>query len=188
MAHVKNAGGGLGDEDPRRPPRLPVDPKGRATKKLATRKRKYPDADTARAATVAEAAERAERGGAHSGVWITDQLSPEARATLERVERLHGGPAGTLMIGGQHHAFDEGQPQGESQQQAPPVEQTQEGQEGQQAEEIEQAPRPQLHSSGRTRAPVMPRADTQWRGFRPPPRPQGPPLVTHLDLRAATAK
>ena len=100
MARVKNAGGGPGDEDPRRPPRLPVDPKGKATKKLATKKHKYPDAETARAAVVVEAAERAKRGGARSGVWIADQLSPDARATLEEVERLHGGPARTLMIGG----------------------------------------------------------------------------------------
>ena len=27
---------------------MPVDPKGKATKKLATKKQKYPDADTAR--------------------------------------------------------------------------------------------------------------------------------------------
>ena len=78
MAHVKNAGGGPGDEDPRRPPRLPTDPKGKATKKLATRKRKYPDTETARAVEVAEATERAERGGTHSGVVIADHLSPEA--------------------------------------------------------------------------------------------------------------
>ena len=63
MARVNNAGGGPSDEDPRRPPRLPADPKGKATKK-----HKYPDADTARAAIVAEAAEHAERGGARSGV------------------------------------------------------------------------------------------------------------------------
>ena len=116
MARVKNIGGGPGDEDPRRLPRLPIDPKGKATKKLATKKRKYPDANTARAAAVAEAAECAERGGARSGVRIADQLSPEARATLERVERLHGGPPRTLMIGGLHVAIDEGQPQWESQQ------------------------------------------------------------------------
>ena len=114
MAHVKNVGGGPCDEDPRPPSRLPIDPKGKATKKLAIRKRKYPDADTARAAAVAEAAERAKRGGACSGVWIADQLSLEARATLEQVERLHGGPAGTLMIGGRRVAIDESQPQGES--------------------------------------------------------------------------
>ena len=107
MACVKNAGGGPSDEDPRRPPRLPIDPKGKTTKKLAIKKRKYLDADTARAATVAEAAERAERGGARSGVQITDQLSPEARATLEQVEHLHGGSPGTLMIGGWHVAIDE---------------------------------------------------------------------------------
>ena len=68
MARTKNVGGGPGDEDPRPPPRQPVDPKGKATKKLVVRKHKYLDADTARAAIVVEAAERAERGGARSGV------------------------------------------------------------------------------------------------------------------------
>ena len=113
MAHVKNVGGGPGDEDPRPPPRQPADPKGKATKKLAVRKRKYPDAETVRAATVVEATEHAERGGACSGVRIADQLSPEARASLERVERLHGGLARTLMIGGRRVSIDEVQPQGE---------------------------------------------------------------------------
>ena len=83
MARVKNVGGGPGDEDPRPPPRQPTDPKGKATKKLATRKRKYPNVDTTRAAAVAEATERAERGGVRSGVVIADQLSPAQRAALE---------------------------------------------------------------------------------------------------------
>ena len=100
MAHVKNAGGGPGDEDPRRSPRLPANPKGKATKKLATRKRKYPDVDIARAAAVAEAAERAERGDARSGVVIADQLSPIVRTAIEEFERFYGGPAGTTMVGG----------------------------------------------------------------------------------------
>ena len=100
MARTKNVGGGPGDEDPRPLPCQPAEPKGKATKKLAVRKRKYPDADIARATIVAEATERAKRGGARSGVRIADQLSPEARATLEGVERLHGGLARTLMIGG----------------------------------------------------------------------------------------
>ena len=68
MARVKNAGGGPGDEDPRPPPRLPSESKGKETKKLATKKRKYPDADTVRAAIVAAAVEHAEAGGARSGV------------------------------------------------------------------------------------------------------------------------
>ena len=72
MVRVMNVGGGPGDEDLRRPPRLPTDLKGKAMKKTATKKRKYPDTETARAATVAEATERAERGGAHSGVVIAD--------------------------------------------------------------------------------------------------------------------
>ena len=83
MVSVKNVGGGPGDEDPRHPPRLPTDTKGKATKKLATKKQKYPDADTTRAAAVATAAERAEAGGARSGVHIVDQLSPSTRAALE---------------------------------------------------------------------------------------------------------
>ena len=76
MAHVKNAGGGPSDEDPRPPPRLPAEVKGKGTKKTTSKKRKFADADTARAATVAAAAERVERGGAQSGVVIADQLSP----------------------------------------------------------------------------------------------------------------
>ena len=114
MARVKNVGGGPSDEDPRPLPRQPADTKGKATKKLATMKCKYPDADIVRAAAVAEAAERVERGGARSGVVIAYQLSPSTRAALEQVEHRHGGPAGTLMFGGQRIAIDESQPQGES--------------------------------------------------------------------------
>ena len=83
MVRVKNVGGGPSDKDPRHPPRLPIDPKGKATKKLAIKKRKYPDADTARAAVVVEAAYHAERGGARSGVVIADQLPPATREALE---------------------------------------------------------------------------------------------------------
>ena len=83
MACVKNAGGGPGDEDPRPSPRLPTDVKGKATKKLATKKRKYADADTHRVAAVAATIDRAERGGARSGVQIAYQLSPAQRAAIE---------------------------------------------------------------------------------------------------------
>ena len=76
MAHVKNARGGPGDKDPRPLPRLPSEVKGKATKKLATKKRKYADADIERAAAVAASTERVERGGAWIGVVIADQLSP----------------------------------------------------------------------------------------------------------------
>ena len=68
MARVKNVGGGPGDEDSRPPPLLPSEAKGKAMKKLAIKKRKYTDADTARAAAVAAAIERVEVGGARSGV------------------------------------------------------------------------------------------------------------------------
>ena len=47
---------------------MPTDVKGKAMKKITSKKRKYADADTARAAAVAAAVERAERGGARSGV------------------------------------------------------------------------------------------------------------------------
>ena len=86
MARVKNVGAGPGDEDPRPPPRQPTDTKGKETKKLAN---------------------RAERGGARSGVVIADQLSPVQRATLEQVERRHGGPARTVMVAGRRVVLDE---------------------------------------------------------------------------------
>ena len=114
MARVKNVGGGPSDEDPRPPPRQPTDAKGKVIKKLASRKRKYPDADTARAAIVIEVVEHAERGGTRSGVVIVDQLSPSTRAALEQVERRHGGPAGIVMVRGWRVAIDESQPQEES--------------------------------------------------------------------------
>jgi len=83
MARVKNAGGGPGDEDPRPPPRLPTEVKGKGTKKTTSKKRKFANADTTRAVAVAAAIERAERGGARSGVIIIDQLSPAQRAAIE---------------------------------------------------------------------------------------------------------
>ena len=113
MARVKNVGGGPGDEDPRPPPCQPFEAKGKATKKLATKKRKYPDDDTARAATVAAAVECVEAGGARSGVVIAEQLYPAQRAAVQEVEHLHGGPARAAMVGGQHVAIDESQSQGE---------------------------------------------------------------------------
>ena len=47
---------------------MPTDVKGKVTKKLATKKRKYADADTERAVVVAAIVDRAERGRARSGV------------------------------------------------------------------------------------------------------------------------
>ena len=111
MARTKNVGGGLGDDDRRPPPRLPTDPKGKATKKVASKKRKYPDAETARAAAVAEAAEHAERGGTRSGVVIADlPRSSDARAGIQRVERLHGSPPGTIMMAGRRLPIVDSQP------------------------------------------------------------------------------
>ena len=78
MARTKNISGGLGDDDRRPSPHQPVGSKGKSTKQVTSKKRKYPDVETARAAAVAEATERAERGGARSGVVIADQLAPDA--------------------------------------------------------------------------------------------------------------
>ena len=101
MARTKNVGGGLGDDDQRPPPRLPIGPKGKVMKKVASKKRKYPDTEIARAAAVAETVERAKRGGAHSRVVIADHLSLEAQGRLEQIEHLHGSPPGTVMMAGQ---------------------------------------------------------------------------------------
>ena len=73
MARTKNIGGGPGDDDRRPPPRLPADPRGKATKQVTSKKRKYLDVEIARAAAVTKATERVERGGARSGVVIVDQ-------------------------------------------------------------------------------------------------------------------
>ena len=72
MARTKNVGGGLGDDDWRPLPRQLAGSKGKSTKQVTSKKQKYPDAETARAAAVAEAAECAKRGGARSGVIIAD--------------------------------------------------------------------------------------------------------------------
>ena len=88
MARTKNVGGGPGDDDRRPPPRQPIGSKGKSTKQVTSKKRKYPDAETARAAAVVEAAERDERGGARSGVVIADpQLTPAQRTSVEEAER-----------------------------------------------------------------------------------------------------
>ena len=147
---------------------MPADPKSKATKKIASKKRKYPDAETARAAAVAEAVERAERGGVRGGVVIADQqLTPAQRAAVEEAERFHGSPPRTVMVARRHLAIEETQPQGESQQesqqQPPPAEpqppqETQEGQQAEEAEETEQAP--QLRRSGHTHVLVSPRLPT----------------------------
>ena len=90
---------------------MPADPKGKATKKIASKKRKYPDAETARAAAVAEAAERAKREGAHSWVVIVDQqLTPAQRAAVEEAKHFHGSPPGTVVMAGRRLAIEETQP------------------------------------------------------------------------------
>ena len=53
---------------------------------MTSKKRKYPDAETARAAAVVEATEHAERGGARSGVVIADHLAPDAQSRLREIE------------------------------------------------------------------------------------------------------
>ena len=75
MARCKNARGGPGDEDPRPPPRLTAQQKGKA-KKTTKKKCKLDDVEAERAAVVVAAVERAERGEAGSGIRIGDQLSP----------------------------------------------------------------------------------------------------------------
>ena len=86
MAHTKNVGGGPGDDDQRPPPRQPAGSKGKSTKQVTSKKRKYPNTETTRAVAIAEAAERAERGDARSGVVIADQLAPDAHDRLREIE------------------------------------------------------------------------------------------------------
>ena len=76
MACCKNAESGPDDEDPRPPPRLTAQEKGKAKKMITKKKRKFADVEIERAAAVVAATEQAERGGSRGGVRIADQLSP----------------------------------------------------------------------------------------------------------------
>ena len=99
MARCKNAGGGPGDEDPRPLPRLTAQEKGKVKKMITKKKQKFTDVEIERAAAVAAAVERAERGGPRSGVRIGDQLSLAQRAAVERIETSLGSPPRTVMLG-----------------------------------------------------------------------------------------
>ena len=55
MAHCKNAEGGPGDEDPRPPPRLTAQQKGKA-KTITKKKQKLDDVEAERVAAVVAAA------------------------------------------------------------------------------------------------------------------------------------
>ena len=81
--------------------------KARRRRSLQRRSAKYADADTERAAAVVAAIDRAERGGARSGVQIVDQLSPAQRAAIEQVERRHGSLAETVMLEGRRVALED---------------------------------------------------------------------------------
>ena len=123
MARIKNVRGGPGDEDPRPPPRLTAQQKGKA-KTITKKKRKLDDVEAERAAALVAATKHTERGGVRSGVRIADQLSPAQRAAVERTAALHGSPPRTVMLGGRRVSLEESQPQGETQQLTQPAEQT----------------------------------------------------------------
>jgi len=101
MARCKNVRGCPNDEDPRPPPHLTAQQKGKA-KNTIKKKRKFDDVEVERAAAVAAAIEQAKRDGSSSGICIGDQLSPTQRATVERIEASLGSPPGTIMFGGRH--------------------------------------------------------------------------------------
>jgi hypothetical protein len=71
MVHCKNAGGGLSDRD-ESPPRVTEVAHGKR-KKIAVKKRKRTPTETEIAQAVADAAERAERGGRSSGIHIGER-------------------------------------------------------------------------------------------------------------------
>ena len=81
MACCKNIRGGLGDEDPRPPPRLTAQQKGKA-KKTTKKKRKLDDVEAEGVAVAVGTTELAERGGSGSGIRIGDQLSPAQRTAI----------------------------------------------------------------------------------------------------------
>jgi hypothetical protein len=154
MVRCKNAGGGPSDGD-ESPPRMTEVARGKRKKIAVKRKRTPTEAEIAQA--VADAAERAERGGRSSGIHI-----------------------------GKHRFHLEGQQLGTEATEGikdPPAEQPTEDTEI----EEQTAQTPPRRRLGRTRAQVTPRPEGQRRGGHPPPRARGHPLVEHFDLRGATA-
>ena len=100
MARCKNVEGGPGNDDSHQP-RQTEQEKGKGPKKTITKKkRKRGDTEAERAATVAAAAEHAERGGRGSGIRIGDQLSLAQRAIVEELDARHGSSRCTIMLGG----------------------------------------------------------------------------------------
>jgi hypothetical protein len=163
MVRCKNTGGAPSDGD-ESPPKMIEVARGKR-KKLAVKKRKRTHTEAEIAQVVADAAERAERGGRGSGIHIG-----------ERRFHLEGRQLGTKATEGTEN---------------PPVEQPTEDPPGEQpTEETEEqiAQTPPRRRSGRTRAQVTPRSEGQRRGGRPPPRVRGHPPVEHFDLWGATAR
>jgi hypothetical protein len=163
MVRCKNVGGGPSDGD-ESPPRVTEVARGKR-KKLAVKKRKRRPTEAEIAQAVADAAERAERGGRGSGIHIGEHHFhlDDRQLSTEATEGTKDPPA-------------------EQPTKDPPVEQPTEETEEQTAQT------PPRCRSGRTRAQVTPRPEGQHRGGHPPPRARGHPLVEHFDLRGATAR
>lgn len=84
MAHCKNVGGGLGDDDDRRPPPSSSRDKGKGLAPVPTKKkRKRPDRETQRLIAIAEAPNRAERGGRSGSIWIEDPDPARVQIALQ---------------------------------------------------------------------------------------------------------
>jgi hypothetical protein len=144
MVRCKNVGGGPSDGD-KSPPRVTKVAHGKR-KKLAIKKRKRTPTKAEVAQAIADAAERAERGGRGSGIHIGEHLL-----------HLDGRQLGTEATEGTED---------------PPAEQPTDDTE---ETEEQTAQTPPCRRSGRTRAQVTPRPEGQHRGGHPPPRARGRP-------------
>ena len=114
MARTKNVGGGLGDDDRRPLPRQPIGSKGKSTKQVTSKKRKYPNTETARAAAVAEAAERVLREVVPT-VELSLQISRFHQQSELRLRRLS---VVTVVQLGLPHLQDDGLPLRKARQQS----------------------------------------------------------------------
>lgn len=183
----KNVRGGPGDDDSdrRHPPPASKD-KGK-TKEVAVKKRKRLSAEQERLLAIADASALAARGGRSDSLRIQEP-DPASAARALRTPVL-GDPPGTVMIAGWRVRFEDLPPM-PTQSDAPEaggLDDQPEDADDQPDDTVEQPESPPRRRSTRSHSPVTPRAETQRRGGREPPRPRGPPLVIHLDLRAATA-
>lgn len=99
MVRCKNVGGNPSDDE-RRSCRFTDQEKVKGSKEqIAKKKHKRADREVEMAEAMADAAERAERGGRDGALTIAERLTPAQRGAVEESEAWSGTPPSTTVVG-----------------------------------------------------------------------------------------